>query len=235
MELAPQERRDALIVEYQNYVHHVVGYLVQSMGLPSQFYDDFVAAGYLGLVEAAQRFDFDSKCPFKNFAFLRIRGAVIDSIRECSELSGKAYRYARALQAADSLRNELSQQELATGGATALGSVLDYAARSILAYRLTQGSTVAGMSGAAEFSENPEAQLEQKQSAQDFRSLVATLPAKERLVIEEYYFNDKSFAEIAEQHEGLSKSWISRLHSRALARLQQTLSEREAIEALGGS
>ncbi len=221
------ERRDALILEYQEYVHYVVGYLIQSMGLPAQFFDDFVSAGYLGLVEAAQRFDFDSGRPFKNFAFLRIRGAIIDSIRECSELTGKAYRYARALRAAEELRQELTcdidSQSLSDSNNSQgrLASVLDYAAKSIMAFRLTLGECENKISTRDAYGENPEVLLGQKQHEREFRSLVATLPQKERLVIEEYYFNDKSFAEIAEEHAGLSKSWISRLHARALQRLQE--------------
>lgn len=226
-----QERRDALIEEYQDYVHYVVGYLIQSMSLPAQYFDEFVSAGYLGLVEAAERFDFESGRPFKNFAFLRIRGAIIDSIRECSELTGKAYRYARALRAADELRQELTS-ELDLAGAEAsleakdrLGAVLDYAAKSVMAFRLTLGECENKVTTRDSYGESPEVLLRRKQQSELFRSMVATLPEKERLVIEEYYFNDKSFTEIADEQAGLSKSWISRLHMRALQRLQERWQE----------
>ncbi len=228
MSLASRERRDDLIAEYRDYVQHVVGYLIQSMGLPNQLFDDFVSAGYLGLVEAAERFDFSSGYPFKNFAFLRIRGAVIDSIRQSSELSGKAYRYAKALQASDEMR-----QDCAADGkfmhdrpAMTLDSVMEYAARSIMAYRLVIGADMQGVSTAGGYGEDPETQLSSKQSENNFRDLIATLPEKERIVIEEYYFNDRTFAEIAEAHEGFSKSWVCRLHARALARLHQTAQSR---------
>lgn len=224
-----RDRRDALIAEYQDYVHYVVGYLIHSMGLPAQFFDEFVSAGYLGLVEAAERFDFSAGRPFKNFAFLRIRGAIIDSIRECSELSGKAYRYARALRAADELRQELTSDLDApevndsTPSQDRLAAVLDFAAKSVMAFRLTLAECENTISTTGAYGENPEILLDQKENLESYRSLVATLPQKERLVIEEYYFNDKSFAEIADEHAGLSKSWISRLHTRALQRLQQQL------------
>jgi len=228
-----QERRDALISEYQEYVHYVVGYLIQSMSLPAQSFDEFVSAGYLGLVEAAERFDFDSGRPFKNFAFLRIRGEIIDSIRENSELSGKAYRYARALRAADELRQALTSNleghplSAAHEAQNKLGSVLDFAAKSVMAFRLTLSECENSISTGDAYGENPEILLAAKQKAEEFRSLIATLPKKERLVIEEYYFNDKSFAEIAAQNPGLSKSWVSRLHARALQHLQEKCTEQE--------
>ena len=229
-----QERRDDLIEEYRQYVHYVVGYLIQSMSLPGQFFDEFVAAGYLGLVEAAERFDFDSGRPFKNFAFLRIRGAIIDSIRECSELTGKAYRYARALRAAEELRQSLTcDAETARTSAPSeakaqLGAVLDYAGKSVMAFRLTLTECENRISTRDAYGENPEVLLSQKQNVKMFRTMVATLPKNERLVIEEYYFNDKSFSEIADAHAGLSKSWISRLHARALQRLLEKCSAAEA-------
>lgn len=221
-----QDRRDSLIVEYQQYVHYVVGYLIDSMNLPPQFHDDFVSAGYLGLVEAAERFDFDSGRPFKNFAFLRIRGAVIDSIRDSSDLTGKAYRYAKALRAADAMRDEIlaGTESAPSSPDQKLGSVLDYAAKSIMAFRLTLSECEDRLSTGGNFGEDPEVQLEQKQRSEKFRALIATLPPKERLVIEEYYFNDKSFVQIAQENAGLSKSWVSRLHVRALERLHQSCS-----------
>jgi DNA-directed RNA polymerase specialized sigma subunit len=50
--------------------------------------------------------------------------------------------------------------------------------------------------------------------------LVATLPEKERMIIEQHYFHDRSFVEIANNYAGLSKSWVSRLHDRALSILR---------------
>jgi RNA polymerase sigma factor for flagellar operon FliA len=223
--ISRQERRDALISEYQEYVHYVVGYLVQSMRLPADLFDEFVAAGYLGLVEAAERFDFEAGKPFKNFAFLRIRGAIIDSIRECSELSGRAYHYARALKAALDLREQLAQ-ELESAAVDSppaedeAGAALEYAAKSLMAFRLSLAQCKNELTTNGRYGENPEVQLSKKEIAKKFRTLLATLPEKERLVIEEYYFNDKSFVEIASEHEGFSKSWVSRLHSRALSRLE---------------
>jgi RNA polymerase sigma factor (sigma-70 family) len=55
--------------------------------------------------------------------------------------------------------------------------------------------------------------------------LIATLPEKERLIVEDYYLKEKSFVEIANENGGMSKSWVSRLHSRALELLKERLLE----------
>lgn len=50
------KNRNALIEEYQGYARHVVARLCERMGLPLEHFDEFLAAAYLGLVEAAERF-----------------------------------------------------------------------------------------------------------------------------------------------------------------------------------
>jgi RNA polymerase sigma factor (sigma-70 family) len=75
---------------------------------------------------------------------------------------------------------------------------------------------------------HPEAILEEKQTTQKIRAFVATLPEKERTIIEQYYFRDRKFVEVAEQLTGVSKSWVSRLHDRALEMLRDKIVEEAA-------
>ena len=146
-EETPESLRDKLICEYKDYVNSVVGTLVKAMGLPMQLFDEFVSAGYLGLVEAASRYNPSTGGDFKTYAYFRIRGAVIDSIRECADNSGKAYRYIKALQASHTMREDTMEVEGYTstsgdsnsGGSRdeALAEVLDFAAKGVLAFRLS--------------------------------------------------------------------------------------------------
>jgi RNA polymerase sigma factor FliA len=75
---------------------------------------------------------------------------------------------------------------------------------------------------------DPEAQLLKKQSAQRFRQIIDKLPVQEREIIEDYYFRNKSFHQIAEELGGVSKSWISRLHARAIERIKKRYFEDQA-------
>jgi RNA polymerase sigma factor for flagellar operon FliA len=70
---------------------------------------------------------------------------------------------------------------------------------------------------------NPEDNLEKKRRSERIRELVATLPEKERIIIEQHYFHDRKFIEVAEQFAGLSKSWVSRLHDKAIDMLRQKI------------
>lgn len=221
---ATQQRRDDLIAEYREFVHHIVGYLVRKMRLPVESFDEFVSAGYLGLVEAADRFDFSSNREFRSFAFLRIRGAIIDSIRECADLTGRAYRIARALNAAQSIREGYEELQ-ATSPGDRLADILEFAARGALTYRLSMAEAAEEPISTDSGLDDPEAIALHRDQGRLLRRVVTKLPPRERLIVEEYYFKDKSFQQIARENPDLSKSWISRLHTRAVGRLLTLLKE----------
>lgn len=215
--------RDGLIVGYRSYVEHLVGQLMRVLRLPQNARDEFIAAGYLGLVEAAERFKFDSGADFKTFAYLRIRGAVIDSIRQNSALSTSSYRFARAFKAAQILREEdaHSGSLRSQNGQQAISRVLDYAAKGGLAFRLSYHDLEKELGSEKDAKLDPEQSLQHRQQLGLMVKYLKKLPLKERKVIEYYYFNDLTFDEIAVKRLKVSKSWVSRLHDRALSRLKE--------------
>lgn len=213
------ERRDGLVERYRPYVEVVVGYLLRTLRLPTDRRDEFIAAGYLGLVEAASRFDFRVGKNFKSYAFLRIRGAIIDGIRSSTDLSGRAYRRARAIEAAHELRSQISHEPDSTARQThqdRLAEILDFAAKASLTFRLSMQDIELEVTEAAEVPNNPADIFESAELSKKIRDFVATLPEKERNVITDYYFNGLTFSEIAGRYGMFSKSWVSRIHRRAL-------------------
>jgi len=73
--------RETLIVSHLPLVKFLAGVL--SRQLPrSVEKDDLISAGYIGLIEAADRFDANAGVSFSAFARLRIRGAMLDFLRE---------------------------------------------------------------------------------------------------------------------------------------------------------
>lgn len=227
--------RDNLIEQYREYAHNIVGWMIKTMHLPRESFDELLSAAYLGLVEAAERFDAGAGYDFRAFAYFRIRGAVIDSIRLSSQLSGKAYNLAKAVQAAQELREQLlaeqsfkSEDEPRDEREAELARILDYAAGSVLAYRLSFADAEEELGALTDEQPDPEMQLLLKQSFQILQELVETLTPKERTIIREFYFRDKTFKEIVEEQDGMSKSWVSRLHAKALKNLKQRFLEKVA-------
>jgi len=207
--------RDGLVERYRGFVHLIVARLIRTMSFPKALRDEFISAGYLGLVEAASRFDANRGHDFRAFAFLRIRGAIIDHIRASCELSGNSWRAFKALDAVQELRTEMLEQDQQRASQTRDGAArsLEFLSKSLIAYRLTSVRNGVVSLG-AEAIEDPEKQFEKRQGAERIRQIVATLPEKERTIIEQ---------------SGLSKSWVSRLHDRALISLKQKF-QQEAPE-----
>lgn len=216
--------RDRLIDENREYVHKIAGKLVQRMGLPLNLFDELVAAGYLGLVEAADRFDRDSGKDFRTYAFLRIRGAIIDNIRSHSDLTGETYRMIKAFNAA----HELREDDFQSRKESSLSNVLDYVARGALAFRLSMADAETELVEIPDPAANPDAQMERRERAKRLKEIIHELPDRERRVIEGYYFHGLSFIEIAREWEGVGKSWVSKLHTRAIDTIKEKFDAFEA-------
>ena len=215
------EQRNLLIEEYQGFVKKIVRYLLSSLSLPFKYESELESAGYLGLVEAADRFDPGAGTPFPQFAKMRIRGAIIDSIRKHSHLSGKAYRMSKALEAMSHLRDCM---EIET-----IEEVLEFAAQGALTFELSMSEVGQEINEIADDAPSPFDLLETTERYKVLRSVVKGLPARERSIVELYYFQGKSFVDIAKEDESLSKSWVSRLHARALELIRERLSETEYV------
>lgn len=216
--------RDRLIAEYHDFVEFLVARLIRAMTLPVTLREDFIAAGYLGLVEAASRFDPGKGSDFRSFAFFRIRGAVIDHIRDSCYLSGHSYRMLKALESANEIRgSQLEARRHRPGSARErAGEAVDAMSKGAVAFKILRGREASEATDDIAASD-PERDVSAKQVSTKIRQIIATLPEKERIIVEQYYYNDLKLTEIAEQYSGLSKSWVSRLHERALEMLRSRL------------
>lgn len=225
--LSPQalEDRNVLVERFYGYVDVVVSRLIRSMRLPLAMKDEFMSAGLFGLIEAAGRFKPERGLDFKSFAFLRIRGAVIDYIRTSCDLTGYAYRRLRALEIAQHLR-EVQLEGRGVGKHARPDECeegIDYLERVAVIFRLASRTEEEEAEAPEQEAFNQERIFERKRSSAMIREIVATLPEKERIIIEQHYFQDRKLVDVAEQFAGLSKSWVSRLHDRAIEMLREKI------------
>jgi RNA polymerase sigma factor for flagellar operon FliA len=192
--------------------------------------DDLVAYGTEGLLESAERFDPRMGVKFSTFAYHRVRGAMYDGLREMGHLPRAEYaKVQRAARAHEVLEN-IAEREHAAALAGAPPPQVDEAVRAMheaMAQVVT--SWVTSLEGLADKG----VQLEQAHLPADehvdlarigdrVRQVLPRLPEKERHFIEKHYFEGKSLLE-AGSELGLSKSWASRLHARALELLRKQL------------
>jgi RNA polymerase sigma factor for flagellar operon FliA len=73
--------RNELVMQELSQVYYIAARIRER--LPQQVeMEDLVNAGVLGLMEASRSFDSSKNAQFKTFAKFRIRGAILDSLRE---------------------------------------------------------------------------------------------------------------------------------------------------------
>jgi RNA polymerase sigma factor for flagellar operon FliA len=204
---------------HQGLVERVVRRLIRELDLSCEP-GDLIAWGHQGLLEAKQRFDPARNVRFSTFAYYRVRGAVLDGVRSQGFLKRRAYAKLKAFEAADALSEQYaesnSQGEPASLAARAR-DLEDAIGRISAAY-------VLGALGQSEdrTADTPESLVDAAEERSAVRDGLASLPEKERLLLEAVYFAGATIEQAGAQL-GLSKSWASRMHAKALSRMRRSL------------
>lgn len=193
--------------------------------------DDLRSMGHQGLLEAARRFDEAKGASFRRFANYRVRGAMIDGIRKGAPLPRRAHARLRSLEAA-LLVSEAAAEDAPPGSMPPLSAVAseqrlsDHLAdmATAMAMGLLAVPTVGeeGEATALDIGHTPEEALEQAELRQLVLQALEDLPDDERTLVRRHYLEGERFDHVAASL-GLSKSWGSRLHTRAIARLTKRL------------
>jgi RNA polymerase sigma factor FliA len=219
--------RDRLVEQHLSLVQAIAAKLKRTLGRTIDF-EDLVAYGTKGLLEAADRFDPTQGASFTTFAYYRVRGAMLDGLRTMGWYSRADYARYRAEERANeylqsqSERNTAAKQAGATAdAASALESIAEILG-GVATIHLT--SLEAAASVADEKLPPPDADLQRIQDQSRVREALKTLPEKERALMEMYYFGGKNLGE-AGAALGLSKSWACRLHARAVDLLRAALGD----------
>lgn len=219
----------ARIHECLDLVQIVVKQVRRQLG-PGVQLDELASYGHEGLLVAARSYDAARGVPFRRWANLRIRGAVIDGVRSNASLSRSAYRRLRALEASDAFQEAMQEEtssslEPSAEAADAkLGSFLEGMAMAMAMSMFSKSGEE------IERSPDPAARQEEElgraQLYEALRSAVANRPEPERVLLEAYYFQEKTMEDAAAAL-GLSKSWASRLHARAVEGVAKELKRRK--------
>lgn len=187
--------------------------------------DDLVGAGHEGLLDAARRFDPERGSSFNNYAYYRVRGTMIDWVRQAAAHDPVTRTRAAAHAAVDDLMQTLAGEHdlaavTADGAAAMLASTLQEAAA---AFALAELATETQ----PEVREDPEAAVARRETGEALARAVDGLPERERGILRGVYFDGRTI-EQSGAALGLSKGWASRLHARALALLREALAEMES-------
>lgn len=227
------EAKKKLIEKHLKLIDYVVNKL--AAGLPRNLSrDDLHSFGVMGLIDAIDKFDYGRGLQFETYATWRIRGAVIDGLRQNDWVPRSVREKSRKLEEA---YQALEQQYMRT---VSDREVMDYMEMDEREFgRLQQDiafSNVVSLEDPLkdddsetrlsflidENAKNPESKIHDLYLKECLAKAIERLTERERTVVSLFYYEDLTLGEIAEVMS-LTPSRISQLHSKAVSRLRNAL------------
>jgi RNA polymerase sigma factor FliA len=191
-------------------------------------FEDLVSEGYVGLVQAARKFDPDRGALFATFAIPRIRGAILDAMRRDSLVSRPmASRIAQYRTEYQDLVDSLDREPTVDEVASRLNLSLKQAAEvmKLRSLRVTSLENQAEVQSRVEDdSASPEEQALQALLGLELKNYLERLQPHDREIIVRIYWWHQRQKEVADAL-GISASRVSQRRSRALHNLRRMMTE----------
>ena len=193
--------------------------------------EDLIGFGVIGLIDAHRRYSPD-KGTFASFAVHRIRGAILDALRQNDPLTRGMRRDVRALEEAEGSLRALTgvasarDVEEATGfPETRISAIRAAANVKLVSLEDNSSADFEPHTLAVEVADESESALDRlihEELIQEVADRVAALPERERIIVTLHFVEGLRMCEIAAVL-GISESRVSQLQSRALHRVRKSL------------
>ncbi len=222
-EIIDDEQIAKLLPMVHKIAHEVITYLK-----PPLSFEDLVSAGTVGLVKAARDFDPVHQAEFTTYAYIRIKGAILDELRGWSFVPVNLNKQIRKAQ-------QLSQKIIEqTGTAPAdaelaekLGITLDELYQILENARAQHFVSIDGFSEdapalgnflAAAHTTTPVQQTEKAELIEKLTDAIQELPKRQQQIIVLYYQQHLTMKQVADILE-ITESRVSQLHASAIFNL----------------
>jgi len=226
-----QSDQDQRVVSYLPLVHKIVSQVSNYLH-PPMTKDDLVSAGTVGLIKAARDFDPTKDAEFKTYAYIRIRGAVIDELRQWSFTPPEVGKQLKAIdrfctETVEKTGNAPSDEQIAAE----LGISIEKLYKMFENARAAHFLSIHGLSDeapalsgllASKTDDDPSSRLEKEELTQRLGLAIQQLPQKQKHIVVLYYNQQLTMKQIALAMD-LTESRVSQLHSGAIAKLSSIL------------
>ncbi|HEX4278597.1 MAG TPA: FliA/WhiG family RNA polymerase sigma factor [Bryobacteraceae bacterium] len=235
-ETLSEDEREKLILEHLPQVRLVARKIHER--LPATIcFDDLLSAGVVGLIQAIDHFDPRQNVKLKTYAEFRIRGSILDSLRETDWAPRLKRRQAREFEAAiaraeqrlgrtpeeaeiarelnlsiEDYRHKLTEMEALNIGELEFGRD-ENETPVILKYAASAGE------------ETPDVTMEREELQGLISSSIDRIPKVEKTVLSLYFYEELTLREIAGVM-GIHLSRVSQIKSQAILRLRTAIVKR---------
>ena len=225
-------RRDELITEHLHLVTAIAAHVGNSLPVHVEL-DDLVHAGTMGLIDAATKYRDDKDVVFPTYAKHRIRGAILDSLRQGDWASRDLRRrYKQMERVKEDLTAKLGRTpvDAEVAGEMGLDSrrwqalMVDF--RSLHAastqHHVYEGEEQLAPEIPACAEDGPDQIFARTQLREKLSAAAKSLPVRYQQVVKMYYEGDLTMKEIGARL-GVNESRVSQIHKGALERMQVAL------------
>jgi RNA polymerase sigma factor FliA len=223
--------REALVEAHLPQVKFIAERLAAKLP-PSVDRDDLIGAGLLGLLDAVNKFDPTRGVQFKTYAEMRVRGAMLDSLRSLDWAPRSMRQRAREVEAA---YHSIEQRQGRPADEEEVAAALGLSVREFyMLLNELQGLTLLGLDGGEDEdgyqapqipddpSRGPLAQYERSEIRALLIQAIDRLPHRERQVVAFYYLEELTMKEVGAVM-GITESRVSQIHTQAILWLRSSL------------
>ena len=231
---ADKDLREKVIEEFLPVIKHLAYKMARGFE-SDNFVDDLVSAGIIGLLEVMEKYDPTRGAKLNTFAYLRIRGAMIDELRSRDWFPRSARAKARKIQEVTrKLEHEMGrypdEEEVAREMNMDLDSYLSMlrSCGNLSVVSIEDMSEAAGESRdkvigyVLDDNENPEKYAEFYEVERILGAEIDRLSERQRMVLTLYYHEDMNMKEIAKTL-GVTEARVCQIHAQAINNLRPAM------------
>jgi len=224
--------RDQLVIEHLPLVKAIAIRLYESLPVHADL-DDLIHAGMLGLIDGAEKYDHRKHILFKSYAKHRIKGAMLDSLRQLDWASRDLRRRHKQLEA---ITHELAAASAETPNDEAIAGKMgvDVDRWRQIAIELRMVGLLSSSSRpnddenqtnpdfAASEDTQPDTMYGRHELSTVLNEAMQALPERYQRIVSMYYSNEMTMREIGETL-GINESRVSQIHKTALEKMAAVL------------
>jgi RNA polymerase sigma factor FliA len=235
---AGADNSDDLVMQELSQVYYIAARIRERLPQHVEM-EDLVSAGVIGLLEANRTFDASKNAQFKTFAKFRIRGAILDSLREIDWGSRSVRRRGREIaEATARLQARMGRQPSEPEIAEEMQIDVDHLRRIIaqidnlhiagqqVATTNGESETVDVIESAPDDDPDPFDLCLQGEMQEHLAAAIAKLSEREQLILSLYYKEELTMKEIAKV-VGVALSRVSQIRQAAVLKLRESLAHVE--------
>lgn len=225
--------RNQLVV---NFMYIPKATAVQLRGIASGYaqIEDMVNQGVISLIDCIERFDATKGVKFESYAFMRVRGGIIDLVRKQDFVPRRVRSTSKDIinvynELSNELMREPTQQEIANKMGISVEKLSQYNSEVSNMITLSFEELIQNVSQFGDVMESstydefyPEKNLLKNELRQVLKEGIDTLSEREKLLITLYYYEDLMFADIAKIME-VTPQRISQMHTRAILKIKSKM------------